>query len=60
MARIDFDSGFSSCNANVVLGREGGAGIARGRSQITGAALEIKSARVINSSCAIRSGNVFE
>jgi hypothetical protein len=59
MARIDFDSSFSSCTANVVLGREGGSGIARGRSQITGAALEIKSARVENPSCSIRSGNVF-
>jgi hypothetical protein len=59
MARINFDSGFSSCTAAVILGRENGTGIARGRSRISGAALEIKSATASSFSCSIRIGNVF-
>jgi hypothetical protein len=59
MAKIDFDQGFSSCTANVILGRENAQGIAHGRSLISGQALEIKSAKVTSTSCAVRSGNVF-
>jgi len=59
MARIEFSPDFSSCTANVILGRENGAGIARGRSSISGAALEIKEAHVTNPSCSVREGNVF-
>jgi hypothetical protein len=59
MARIDFDAGFSSCTANVILGRENGTAVVHGRSQIGGQALEIKSAKVTNPTCSIRSGNVF-
>jgi hypothetical protein len=59
MAKIDFDQSFSSCTANVILGRESAQGIAHGRSMISGQALEIKSAKVTNTSCAVRSGNVF-
>ncbi len=59
MARISFDSGFSSCTATVILGRENGTGIARGRSRISGEVLEIKSASVSNTNCSVRSGNVF-
>lgn len=59
MARIEFDPDFSTCTANVIVGRENGVGTARGRSLISGAALEIKSAQVTNTSCSIRSGNVF-
>jgi hypothetical protein len=59
MAKIDFDQGFSGCTANVILGRENGQGIAHGRSLVSGQALEIKSAKVTTTSCAVRSGNVF-
>ena len=59
MARIDFDASFSSCTANVILGREDGAAVVHGRSQVSGEALEIKSAKVTNPTCSIRSGNVF-
>lgn len=59
LARIEFSPDFSSCTANVILGRENGTGIARGRSQITGAALEIKEAHVSNTSCSVREGNIF-
>lgn len=59
MVRIDFDPGFSSCTANVILGRENGEGVMRGRSLTTGQTLEIKSAKVSNPSCSVRDGNVF-
>jgi hypothetical protein len=59
MAKIDFDQSFSGCTASVIVGRDNAQGIARGRSLVSGQALEIKSARVTNTSCAVRSGNVF-
>ena len=59
LVRIEFSSDFSSCTANVILGRENGTGIAHGHSLITGAALEIKEAHVSNTSCSLREGNVF-
>ncbi len=58
MAKIDFDASFSSCTATVILGREHGQ-TARGRSIVSGATLEIKSASVSNTSCSVSSGNVF-
>jgi hypothetical protein len=59
MARIDFDQGFASCTANVILGRESAQAVVHGRSLVSGQALEIKSAKVTDTSCAVRSGNVF-
>ena len=59
MARIDFNQDFSSCTANVILGREGANTIAKGRSLVSGQALEIKSAKVSGTSCSVQSGNVF-
>ncbi|MCS3731574.1 hypothetical protein [Bradyrhizobium betae] len=60
LVRIEFNADFSGCTANVVLGRENGTAIARGRSLINGASLEIKEAHVSNTSCSIQAGNVFE
>lgn len=60
LVRIEFNADFSGCTASVVLGRENGTAIARGRSLINGAALEIKEAHVSNTSCSIQAGNVFE
>lgn len=60
LVRIEFNADFSGCTANVVLGRENGTAIARGRSLISGAKLEIKEAHVSNTSCSIQAGNVFE
>jgi hypothetical protein len=60
LVRIEFNADFSSCTTNVVLGRENGTAIARGRSLINGATLEIKEAHVNNTSCSIQAGNVFE
>jgi hypothetical protein len=59
MARIEFNQDFSSCTANVILGREGADTIARGRSLISGQELEIKSAKVSGTSCSVQNGNVF-
>jgi hypothetical protein len=58
MAKVDFDASFSSCTATVILGREHGQ-IARGRSRVSGEALEIKSSSVSNTSCSVSTGNVF-
>jgi len=60
LVRIEFNADFSGCTTNVVLGRENGTAIARGRSLINGATLEIKEAHVSNTSCSIQAGNVFE
>ncbi|WP_441238966.1 hypothetical protein [Bradyrhizobium sp. 930_D9_N1_4] len=60
LVRIEFNADFSGCTTNVVLGRENGTAIARGRSLINGAALEIKEAHVSNTSCSIQAGNAFE
>jgi hypothetical protein len=60
LVRISFNADFSGCTANIVLGRENGTAIARGRSRINGQTLEIKEAHVSNTSCSIQSGNVFE
>ncbi len=59
MARIDFSQDFSSCTANVILGREGANTIAKGRSMVSGQALEIKSAKVSGTNCSVQNGNVF-
>jgi hypothetical protein len=58
MARIDFDSTFTNCTTTVILGRESGK-IARGRSLVSGQSLEIKSSTVSNTSCSVKTGNVF-
>jgi len=59
MARIEFSQDFSSCTANVIVGREGANTIAKGRSLVSGMPLEIKSAKVTGTSCSVQNGNVF-
>lgn len=59
MARIDFNQDFSSCTANVILGRASTDTIAKGRSLVSGQQLEIKSAKVSGTSCSVQTGNVF-
>ncbi len=59
MAKIDFDANFSSCTATIILGRENGNEIMRGRSLTNGSVLEMKSVKVSNPTCSIRAGNVF-
>jgi hypothetical protein len=56
---IDFDEGFASCKVKVTVGREGGAEVVRGRSIISGNAVEFKPQGTSGESCAIRDGNVF-
>ncbi len=59
MAKIDVDASFASCSATVILGRENSDAVVQGRSLINRKKLEIKSAKVSNTTCAIRAGNVF-
>jgi len=59
LIRVEFSPDRSTCSTNVILGRENGTGIARGRSRTTGETVEIKEARVSNTSCSVRAGNVF-
>lgn len=59
LTRIEFGPDFSTCTANVILGRENGSGVARARSLINGMSVEIKSAHVTNTSCRVQNGNVF-
>lgn len=56
---ITFDAGYGSCNARVIVGREGGTGPIRGRSPINGRRFEVVSIQTSEPSCAIISGNVF-
>ena len=58
MVRIDFDQSFSSCQANIALGRENGTGTIKGKSLINGARLEIKLS-TIGGAFSAESGNVF-
>jgi hypothetical protein len=59
MVKIDFDQAFATCTASVIVGRESAETVVRGRSLVNGKALEIKSAKVTGTSCAVRAGNVF-
>jgi hypothetical protein len=59
MARIEFSQDFSTCAANVILGREGANTIAKSRSLVSGKPLEIRSAKVTGTTCSIQNGNVF-
>jgi hypothetical protein len=57
---VAFDDGFSSCTAQVIRGKEEGAGAIVARSAITpGRTVEIASVKTSGVSCAVKSGNVF-
>jgi hypothetical protein len=56
---ITFDAGYGSCNARVIVGREGGTGPIRARSPVNGRRFEVVSVQTSAPSCAIASGNVF-
>jgi hypothetical protein len=56
---VEFDSGFSSCRADVIRAKEAGAASFVTRSRVTGMMVEIRSVSVDGISCAVRSGNVF-
>jgi hypothetical protein len=56
---VTFDGGYTSCNARVILGREGGTGALRGRNPVNGVRFEILSVNIATPSCAVASGNVF-
>ena len=57
---VAFDDGFSSCTAQVIRGKEEGAGAIVARSAITpGRKVEIASVKTTGVSCAVKNGNVF-
>ncbi len=56
---ITFDTGYSSCNARVIFGREGGSGPIRARSALSRRRFEVVSIQTSTPSCSITSGNVF-
>jgi hypothetical protein len=56
---VTFDAGYTSCNARVILGREGGTGALRGRNPVNGRSFEIVSVNIATPSCSVASGNVF-
>jgi hypothetical protein len=56
---LTFDSGFTSCSANVVFGKQSGRMTFRAYSPIVNEYIEIASASASDATCSIRSGNVF-
>jgi hypothetical protein len=57
---VKFDSAFASCTADAIHAKREGAAILRTGSMIyRGMTVEIRSVRTVNTSCAIRDGNVF-
>jgi hypothetical protein len=56
---ITFDPAYGSCQARVILGREGGAGALRGKSAMNGQHFEVVSIDISPPSCSITPGNVF-
>jgi hypothetical protein len=55
----NFDSGFSSCSAKVILGKANAGGTFRMKSLINGKEIEVLSSTVGAASCSIHTGNVF-
>jgi hypothetical protein len=55
---VQFDGGFGSCDANVIIGRNGGQNI-KIKALVGGQTVEIKSATASGANCSIREGNVF-
>ncbi|MBI3701592.1 MAG: hypothetical protein HY242_14255 [Afipia sp.] len=56
---VTFESGFQSCSARVLTGKEAGSGSIRARSMVSGNAIEILSVKTGAASCRIQDGNVF-
>lgn len=56
---VSFSGDFTNCEAKVARANEKGVGTTIGRSMISGAAIEVKSASVSSASCSVQRGNVF-
>ncbi|MGO4716582.1 hypothetical protein [Bradyrhizobium sp. 2TAF24] len=56
---VNFDSGFQSCTARVIVGKTPGADRMVARSLITRMPVEIYSAKAGGENCRVQSGNVF-
>jgi hypothetical protein len=56
---VTFDAGYTSCNARVILGREGGTSALRSWNPVTRRRFEIVSINIATPSCAVAPGNMF-
>jgi hypothetical protein len=56
--QIDFNEGFSNCNAHVIVGFEAGKTI-KSKSLASGKPMEVRSSTVSGTTCTVRDGNVF-
>jgi hypothetical protein len=57
---IEFNEGFTTCNAQLIFAKEAGRDVVVGNNLDTGAAdKEIRSVTISNVSCSVRDGNVF-
>jgi hypothetical protein len=56
---VDFDSGFTSCQAKVVHGKEAGVGTIRQTSVFGSKQVEARAIEVSGVTCSVREGNVF-
>lgn len=58
-AQVTFDSGFSSCTAQVIAAKESGSKSITLRSIATGQTIEVESVSAGSASCSITNGNAF-
>ncbi len=56
---MNFDNGFSSCTAHVVIGRQSGSATMRITSLVSGETIEIRSAKARGAKCSVHDGNAF-
>jgi hypothetical protein len=57
--QVDFDGNFSSCSANVILGRSSGANKIIMNNLVSKKKMEILSVTTSGASCSLQAGNVF-
>lgn len=57
--QVDFDPGFGSCSASVIIGKAAGAATFTLKSASTGVPIEVQSQSTSGAACSVRDGNVF-
>lgn len=57
--QVTFDGSYSSCSANVILGKQTGAGKFTMKNIVSGKQMEILSVSTSGASCSLQNGNVF-
>jgi hypothetical protein len=56
---IEFNEGFTTCEAHVIFAKQTGSDVVVGRNLVTGQLQEYRSATVTSVTCSVRDGNVF-